>query len=152
MSSKLSKIKEQVEKNAHKEELVLYTTLLGTIISTIGMLNGVDIKSLKDYFKSCVEHYNDLPNTIFGICNYVWRSLGKSENIPLRANMVLLTDTENVRSPMVTIVDSECVPMPLDPKGLAYGIIGCARELRDNVNLEYLYNEDGEEYVDSLSK
>ena len=147
MSSKAKKIEEAVTKQAHKEEMVLYTTLIGTIVATIGMLNNVDKEVQLDYFKSLVENSDKLPNTVIGLCDYVWRSLGKKNNTPLRANMVLLTDNENIRSPMVTIINPEDgLPVPLDPRGLAYGIIGCARETRPNVDCEYLYDEDGEDY------
>ena len=148
MSSKANKIKENVEKKEQGEIALLYTTLLGTIIATVGLLNKVDQKEQLKYFKSCVEHKDLLPNTVKGLCDYVWTSFGKVENIPLRANIVLLTDEENKRSPMVTFIFNDEV-MPLAPNGFAVGLIGLAREGRPNVEAEYIYDEDGMDYVDA---
>lgn len=155
MSSKLSKIKEQVEENSHKDELVLYSTLLGTIVATVGVLNEVEVDDQIKYFKELSKKLDKIPNTIIGITNYVWNEIGKTENIPLRANVVLLTDDENIRSPMVTFVTGNdeigYTVMPLSKNGFAVGLIGLARDQnkeRPNIGIEWLYDEDGNDIVD----
>ena len=145
MSSKAAKIAEAVEEKKENDITLLYTTLLGTIVATVGLLNNVDQEVQLDYFISLTKMANELPTTVKGLCDYVWRSLGKKKNIKLRANMVLIYDTEEKRSPMVSIVYNEEV-MPLAPNGLAYGVIGLAREGRPNIEAEYIYDEDGLDY------
>lgn len=149
MSSKAKKIEEQAKEQRHTEELMLESTLLGTIVLSIGVLNKVGYEECLKYFKKTTENVASLPNTIIEIANYVWNDLGKDENKPLRANLVLLTDTEEVRSPMVGIVlNGEVVP--ITPNGISYGIMVLAREGRPNVDAEYLYDENGEDYFEDF--
>lgn len=145
MSNMVKKIKVNMKKQQKKEEALLYTTPIGTIVSTVGILNGKTEKENLDYMKSLIkkqEEKAEFPNTVIDIVNYVWDDYGKGEH-SLRANVVLITDTDNIRSPMVTFINEDQL-MPLSPEGLAYGILGCALEGRENVNIEYLYNEAGE--------
>ena len=149
MSSKTAKLVKAVEEKKECDITLLYTTLIGTIVASVGLLNKVDQKAQLDYFISLTKMYDKLPNTIIEIVNYVWNDLGKDENKPLRANLVLLTDTEEVRSPMVGIVLNDEV-VPITPNGISYGIMGLAREGRPNVDAEYLYDENGEDYFEDF--
>lgn len=145
MSSPVKKIKVNMKEQKKKEEALLYTTPIGTIVSTVGILNGKTEKENLNYMKKLIkkqEEKAEFPNTIIDIVNYVWDDYGKGDH-SLRADTVLLTDTDNIRSPMVTFINEDQL-MPLSPEGLAYGILGCALEGRENVNIEYLYDEDGE--------
>lgn len=156
MSNIVKKIAENAKEH-HKLELVtMYSTLIGTIVATVGVINGVTVDEQLDYFKSLIPMSKELPNTVKGLCDYVWRSIGKTENIPLRANMVLLTDNENKRSPMVSIVSGNeedgYTVMPLSPDGFAVGLIGLARDnnkVRDNIEVEFIYDEDGMDYIEA---
>lgn len=145
MSNMVKKFKANMKEQKKKEEALLYTTPIGTIVSTVGILDGKTEKENLGYMKNLIKKQEEgakLPNTIIDIVNYVWDDYGKGDH-SLRANIVLITDTDNIRSPMVTFINEDQL-MPLSPEGLAYGILGCALEGRDNVNIEYLYNEDGE--------
>ena len=146
MSSKAKKIEEEVNKLRKDIEFSMATTLIGTIILSVGMINNVPIEKLKDYFVA-MGKMKELPNTIKGLTDFVWRSFGKVENIPIRANLVLLTDKQNIRSPMVGLVHNGEV-LPSLPNGMSFGIIGCAREKRDNVEVEWLYDTDGMDFID----
>lgn len=151
MSSKAKKLEENAKDHHNLELVTMYSTLIGTIVATIGLLNNKSVDEQLEYFKSLIPMSNELPNTVEGLCNYVWRSLGKKKNIPLRANIVLLTDNENKRSPMVSIVSGNdedgYTVMPLAPNGFSVGLIGLARDsnkVRDNIEIEFIYDENGE--------
>lgn len=152
MSNIVKKIKANMKTQKKKEDALLYTTPIGTIVSTVGILNGKTEKENVAYMKKLIKEQEEnvkFPNTIIDIVNYVWEDYGKG-NHSLRADMVLLTDTDNIRSPMISFINNEQI-MPLSPEGLAYGILGCALEGRENVNIEYLYDEDGEyDYEEEL--
>lgn len=150
MSSKAKKFEEASELMKKTEELMMKTTLIGTIIMSIGILNGRSKEDMKALFKSMRENSSILPNTAEGLCEYVWRELGSDDNIKAKSSLVLITDKEEIRTPMVSFVINECL-MPVDENGLAWGVLGLAREGRDTVDIEYIYNEDGELYGDNDS-
>lgn len=155
MSSKAKKLEISAEEQRNADIIALYGTLIGTIVATVGVLNEVEVDDQIKYFKELSKKLDKIPNTIIGITNYVWNEIGKTENIPLRANVVLLTDDENIRSPMVTFVTGNdeigYTVMPLSKNGFAVGLIGLARDQnkeRPNIGIEWLYDEDGNDIVD----
>ena len=155
MSSKANRIEKNAKEQHNMDMLALYGTLVGTIVATVGVLNNVEVEDQLKYFKKLESHPDMLPNTIKELCDFVWNNIGKTENIPLRANMVLLTDDENIRSPMVTFVtgndETGYDVMPLGKNGFAVGLIGLARDQnkeRPNIGIEWLYDTDGMDLPD----
>ena len=89
------------------------------------------------------------PQTIGETVDYIWTIFGDDEFKRVRAFYVLITDKMGVRSPMVTFVNEEESLMPLRPEGFTdTNIISLAAEGRDWAEVEYLYDEDGEEIIE----
>lgn len=149
MSSKAKKISENLVKAKHLE---LYTTLPGSIIASIGMLSGISIEDQLKYFEVLKEWVNEQSNanktvTVIDVFNHVANEIGKLQK-EWRSKYILIFDKNNILTPLVTIVDDEGNPLPLTPEGFYYGVMQYAIEERDNIDYEFLFDENGDEIVD----
>lgn len=149
MSSKSRKISKELVKAKHLE---LYTTLPGSIVSSIGMLSGVSIEEQLKYFevlkkwaKKLADDYEHV--TVVDIFNHVANEIGKLQK-EWRSKYILIFDKNNILTPLVTIVDDDGNPLPLTPEGFYYGVMQYAIEGRDNIDYEFLFDENGDEIVD----
>lgn len=145
MSSAANKLKKIVKKRIDP----LYNSLFGSIIMTVGITTGKTVEECRKLFNDLKKHPNVLPETIGETVNYIWTIFGNDELKRVRAFYVLITDKLGVRSPMVSFVDEEETLMPLRPEGFTdTNIISLAAEGRDWADVEYLYDENGEELDD----
>lgn len=149
MSSKSKKISENLVKAKHLE---LYTTLPGSIIASIAMLSGVSIKDQLKYFEVLKGWVDKQANenktvTVIDIFNHVANEIGKLQK-EWRSKYILVFDKNNVLTPLVTIVDEENNILPLTPEGFYYGVMQYAIEGRENIDYEFLFDENGDEIED----
>ena len=149
MSSKAKQISKKVIKAKHLE---LYTTLPGSIIASIAMLSGVSIKDQLKYFevlKKWVEKQENKTVTVIDIFKHVANEIGKLQK-EWRSKYILIFDKNNVLTPLVTIVDDDGNPLPLTPEGFYYGVMQYAIEGRENIDYEFLFDENGDEIGDEI--
>lgn len=149
MSSKSKKLADKIVKAKHLE---LYTTLPGSIIASIAMLSGVSIKDQLKYFKVLKKWVDEQAKenkniTVIDIFNHVENEIGKLQK-EWRSKYILIFDKNNVLTPLVTIVDDDGNPLPLTPEGFYYGVMQYAIEGRENIDYEFLFDENGDEIVD----
>lgn len=149
MSSTAKKIAKKVIKAKH---LKLYTTLPGSIIASISMLSKVSISEQLKYFKVLKKWVDEQAKenkniTVIDIFNHVANEIGKIQK-EWRSKYILIFDKNNVLTPLVTIVDDDGNPLPLTPEGFYYGVMQYAIEGRDNIDYEFLFDENGDEIVD----
>ena len=149
MSSKAKKISEELVKAKHLE---LYTTLPGSIIASIGMLSGVSVEDQLKYFEVLKKWISKLDNdketvTVIDIFNHVANEIGKLQKEWL-SKYILIFDKNNILTPLVTIVDDNGNPLPLTPEGFYYGVMQYAIEGRENIDYEFLFDENGDEIVE----
>lgn len=146
MSSKVRKISENLVKAKHLE---LYTTLPGSIIASIGMLSGVAIEDQLKYFevlRSWVdEQAKENKNvTVIDIFNHVANDIGKLQK-EWRSKYILVFDKNDILTPLVTVIDDDGNILPLTPEGFYYGVMQYAIEGRENIDYEFLFDENGDE-------
>lgn len=145
MSSKAKKIVKNVKKRIDP----LFNSLFGSIIMTVGITTGKTVAECRKLFNELKNHPSVLPQTIGETVDYIWTIFGNDDLKRVRAFYVLITDKLGVRSPMVSFVDEEENLMPLRPEGFTdTNIISLAAEGRDWAEVEYLYDENGEEIED----
>lgn len=149
MSSKAKKISENLVKAKHLE---LYTTLPGSIIASIAMLSGLSIEDQLKYFevlKNWVSKHDDDKETVtvIDIFNHVANEIGKLQK-EWRSRYILIFDKNNVLTPLVTITDKDGNILPLTPEGFYYGVMQYAVEGRENIDYEFLFDENGNEIED----
>lgn len=144
MSSKASKLKKSIKRQTPEE----YRTLVGSIVTTVGIITGKSELQIRKTYNMLKKNKQVIPTTVSEICDYVWSIFGDNSKIALRANMVLVFDRLNVRTPLVTFVNGEGNIMPLSPSGEYTGILMTAASGSENVDVEFLYNEDGGEIED----
>ena len=150
MSSKSRKISKELVKAKHLE---LYTTLPGSIIASIAMLSGMSIKDQLKYFEVLKKWVDtqDKENktvTVIDIFNHVADEIGKLQK-EWRSKYILVFDKNNILTPLVTIVDDDGNILPLTPEGFYYGVMQYAIEGRENIDYEFLFDENGDEIVES---
>lgn len=143
----MSSIVKRIAKKAKKTD-PLYNSLVGSIVTTIGIITGLTEKECRKTFSTLKRSKKSLGNTALEIFYFIWDILGNDESIPLRSNVVLIWDKCNVRSPLVTLVDNDGHILPLKPNGDYTGILMSALAGSDSVGVEYMFNEDGSEIKD----
>lgn len=146
MSSKAKKVSENLVKAKHLE---LYTTLPGSIIASIAMLSGVSIEDQLKYFEVLKKWVDEQANanknvTVIDIFNHVANEIGKLQK-DWRSKYILIFDKNDILTPLVTIVDDDSNPLPLTPEGFYYGVMQYAIEGRENIDYEFLFDENGDE-------
>ena len=145
MSSKAKKIVKNVKKRVDP----LYNSLFGSIIMTVGITTGKTVAECRKLFNELKKNPKVVPETIGETVDYIWTIFGNDDLKRVRAFYVLITDKLGVRSPMVTFVNEEESLMPLRPEGFTdTNIISLAAEGRDWADVEYLYDENGDEIED----
>lgn len=149
MSNRIKHMSKKVIKAKHLE---LYTTLPGSIIASIGMLSGVSIEDQLKYFEVLKSWVNEQANanknvTVIDIFNHVANEIGKLQK-EWRSKYILVFDKNNILTPLVTIVDDDGNPLPLTPEGFYYGVMQYAIEGRENIDYEFLFDENGDEIVE----
>lgn len=139
MSNKVKTIKKAL---AEPEE---YRTLVGSIVTTIGIITGKSELQVRKMYINLRKYKKALPDTVAGICNYVWSIFGDDSVKAARSNMVLVYDKLNIRTPLVTLVNEEGNILPLSPNGKYTGILMPAAAGSDYIDVEFLYDENGNE-------
>lgn len=149
MSSKAKKITKELVKAKHLE---LYTTLPGSIIASISMLSKVPISEQLKYFKVFKKWVEECANenksiTVIDMFNHVANEIGKLQK-EWRSKYILIFDKNNILTPLVTIINDDGNILPLTPEGFYYGVMQYAMEGRENIDYEFLFDENGDEIAD----
>jgi hypothetical protein len=151
MSNATKKIKKEIAKPNE-----LYTTLIGSIISTVGMLSGKSEIQNRKLFNILKKDPKVLPDTVEKICDYIFTVHG-DENVKeeFKSRAVLVYDEQNIRQPLVCLMSIQTtvnddgdevdypVLLPLDPKGDLYGVMRAFMSGSPTVYIESVY-EQGE--------
>ncbi len=149
MSNKTRKIKKEIAKPSE-----LYTTLVGSIISTVGMISGKSEIQNRKLFNALKKQPKVLPDTVEKICDYIFTIHG-DENVEeeFKSRAVLVYDEQNIRQPLVCLMTIQNtlnddgdeieypVLMPLDPKGNLYGVMRAFMTGSPNVYLEPVFEQ-----------
>lgn len=148
----------QIEKNSRKfiqlRNAVLSETLIGSIITSIGILNGRTIEENYKLFNTIKRNKQLLEgnNTVEKLVEYINTVFGKSEDRAPLASLVLISDLNDVYTPLVAISldDGETgAIMPLRKDGLYTGIL--TQLGKDNIQIEFIFDEDGNPYEDEIN-
>lgn len=149
MSNRIKHMSKKVIRVPHLE---LYTTLPGSIIASIAMLSGVSIKDQLKYFKVLKKWVDEQAKenkniTVIDIFNHVANEIGKLQK-EWRSKYILIFDKNNVLTPLVAIIDDDGNILPLTPEGFYYGVMQYAIEGRENIDYEFLFDENGDDIVE----
>ena len=151
--SRMSSMKETIKTNKAKEDLQLYATLPGSIVTSIGILSRSSRKQILENFrdfKKKVRALDEKHTTVEALTEFAYSLYGKCDR-KLLSNLVLVIDTRGFYTPLVSIADDSedyFTVLPLDPKGLAFGVIGMSRdpEHQQFVEIEWIFDEEGNRY------
>lgn len=151
MSSKAKKIEASIKKY---HNIDLYATLIGSIVTTVCILNKKTETSAKRYFNKLKKELeinekseNPVVYSVQDLLNKVWKEIGSDDNIHERSRIVLVYDNNEVKSPLVSIVNNDTI-LPLSPEGIYYGVLADINDGKENIDYEFVYDEMGQEYID----
>lgn len=138
MSNRVKKISENAKARQNYKKYVLYGSVIGSCLVTIGKLAGktenelvVEFDKLKnnDDFSKC--------NNIQEVCDWLFGYFKVDEQY--KNNIVLVYDENERYTPMVTL-EVDGTILPLDPNGVSLGVISMIGT-RDDIVYEYVYEE-----------
>ena len=149
----MSKIR-QIKKNIAKPN-ELYTTLIGSIITTVGSISGKSEIQNRKLFNTLKKDSKVLPDTVEKICDYIFTIHG-DENVEeeFKSRAVLVYDEQNIRQPLVcfmtirTMLNDDGdeveypVLLPLDPKGNLYGVMRAFMSGSPTVYIEPVFEQE----------
>jgi len=149
MSNRVRKIKKNIKPNE------LYTTLIGSIITSVGMICGKNEMANRKLFNSISKHKEILNSydTVEKLCDYIFTIYGdESKEELFKANTCLVYDELGIRMPLVCLFtdvqdeEGNAYPklLPLDPKGNMYGVMQSFEAGSPNVYMESVYNPEEE--------
>lgn len=151
--NKASKLQETIKQRKAKEDLQLYATLPGSIVTSIGILSKQSRKQILENFRdfrSKIKALDSEHTTVENLVEFAYSLYGDCER-KLLSNLVLVIDERGFYTPLVSIADDSedyFTVLPLDPKGLAFGAIGMSRdpEHSEHCSIEWIFDENGEHY------
>lgn len=141
-------IKKNQNKTEKKIDRALYSTLIGSIVTSVGIVNGKTRSDMNKLFNALKAKRKTLPTTIEELVEFVIKQFDPDGNRLKYANLVLIYDNRQIFTPLVTLTTSEGDLLPLAKDGMYYGILGYAKEGRDFIGYEYIFDEKGEHYDD----
>lgn len=144
----------QIKKNMKTIDPLTHT-LIGSIITTIGIITGKSELSNRKLFNNLKKNKQVLQqyDTVQKLADYIWTIYGNNLVTANRSLMVLVYDESGVRQPLVTLTSDEGTLMPLDRNGNFTGILLPAAEGgRDYIKVEYLYDENGLSYEEEVDE
>lgn len=136
MSSKAKKLESNIENNKKLKLFTLYSTLMGSIIVTMGKLVGKTEEEMLDdfaYYSKDEELFKC--KNIKEVCDYVKRDYGVVEEY--EKYIVLCYDEANKYTPLCTLVDDEGYVQPLDRDGNYLGVLA-----QDDFEMEYIFESE----------
>ena len=134
----IRKIRKNIDKTEWEMTKSLYTTLIGSIVTCVGLLKGKTVNDNWEEFKKLKKHKNKLPNTVQDIVEYVDALYGDVPLLPcLKDKLVLVYATNDFWAPMVAIATPEGMIAPISPDGMYYGILGYIG--KDYIEVEKIY-------------
>jgi len=138
MSNKIKKISENVLARQNYKKYVLYGSLAGSCIVTIGKLAEKNENELIAEFDKLKDNKDfSKCNNIQEVCDWLFSYFKVDEQY--KNNIVLVYDENERYTPMVTL-EVDGTILPLDPNGVSLGVISMIGA-RDDIVYEYVYEE-----------
>ena len=121
----IRKFRKSIDKNEWEQTQALYATLVGSIVTCVGLLKGKTIHDNWEEFNKLKKNKKSLPNTVAEIVNYVDALYGDAPLLPcFKQRLVLVYAVNEFYAPMVAIATPEGEIAPISPDGMYYGILG----------------------------
>lgn len=146
MANAVKSIRKNQQKTDKSIDRFLYSTLMGSIVTSVGIVNGKTRADIYKLFKTLKSKRKNLPTTIEELVEHVIKQFDEDGNRLKYKNFVLIYDNRQIFTPLVTLTTDEGDLLPLAKDGMYYGILGYAKEGRDFVGYEYIFDENGEHY------
>ena len=145
MSNTLKHIKENAEREEKIQQLTLATTLIGNICSVCAMMNGDDWHKAWEMFTWAGENiHGDDDWTVQSLFEFIIYNFNINEltKVKIQESAVLIVDTNNIKSPMVSLEADDGFIVPIDVNGQYYGVLLDYVKGRDNAECEYIWEID----------
>lgn len=139
MSNRVKKISESAMARQNYKKYVLYGSLAGSCIVSVGKLAGKTENQLIEEFDKLSKNtdFSKCTNTL-EVCDWLFDYFKVDEQY--KKNVVLVYDEDERYTPMVTL-EVDGTILPLDPNGTSLGILSMIG-VKDNIVYEYVYEEE----------
>lgn len=139
MSNRVKKISKNAMTRQNYKKYVLYGSLAGSCLVTIGKLAGKTENELVAEFDK-LKNNDDFSkcNNIQEVCDWLFDYFKVDEQY--KNNIVLVYDEDERYTPMVTL-EVDGTILPLDPDGTSLGVLSMIG-VKDNIVYEYVYEEE----------
>lgn len=139
MSNKIKKISKDVLARQNYKKYVLYGSIIGSCVTTIGKLARKTENELVAEFDKLRNNDNfSKCNNIQEVCDWLIDYFKVDEQY--KKNIVLVYDEDGRYTPMVTL-EVDGTILPLDPAGTSLGVLSMIG-VKDNIIYEYVYEEE----------
>lgn len=139
MSNKIKKISKDVLARQNYKKYVLYGSIIGSCVITIGKLAGKTENELVAEFDKLRNNDNfSKCNNIQEVCDWLIDYFKVDKQY--KNNIVLVYDEDGRYTPMVTL-EVDGTILPLDPAGTSLGVLSMIG-VKDNIIYEYVYEEE----------
>lgn len=141
MSNKIKLIKENAEREENIQQLTLATTLIGNICSVCAMMNGDDWHEAWKMFTWAGDNIKGDGWTVQSLFEFIINNFNIDEitKVRIQASAVLIVDTDNIKSPMVSLEADDGFIVPIDVNGQYYGILLDYIKGKENAECEYIW-------------
>lgn len=138
MSNKISKIRENAKARQNYKKYVLYGSLAGSCIVSVGKLAGkTENELVKEFDKlKTNKEFSSCSNTL-EVCDWLFDYFKVDKQY--KDNLVIVYDEDEVYTPLVTLMVDDTI-LPLDPDGKSLGVISMIGA-KDNIVWERVYEE-----------
>lgn len=141
MSNKIKRIKENAEREENVQQLTLATTLIGNICSVCAMMNGDDWHKAWEMFTWAGDNIKGDGWTVQSLFEFIIDNFNIDEitKVRIQASAVLIIDTDDIKSPMVSLEADDGFIVPIDVNGQYYGILLDYIKGKENAEYEYIW-------------
>lgn len=133
MSNAVKRVKENVKASKRLKSYILYRSLVGSIIVTVGKLVGkTEDEMIKDFDRFLNDEELFKSKHILDAVNYIIKDFDMPEEY--KKYIVVCYDEEGRYTPIVTVVDDEGYVQPLGRDGNYLGVLA-----QDDFEMEYIF-------------
>lgn len=136
MSNRVKKISENAKARQNYKKYVLYGSLAGSCIVSVGKLAGKTENELIEEFGKLAnnEDFSKCTNTL-EVCDWLFDYFKVDEQY--KKNIVIVYDEDERYTPLVSL-EVDGTILPLDPDGTSLGVLSMIG-VKDNIVYEYVY-------------
>lgn len=140
-------LKKAAKETQINKELELSTTLVGSIVASVGILSGKTFDECHKLFRTIKKEVKE-DTSVMNLTKRVLKDF-EIPNKELLSRLILVYDNNEIYTPLVAITTDNEDVMPIARNGRYYGVL--TQLNKPTTGYEFLFDENGDEYEDDTS-